>query len=154
MSKTDLLEPKNGDFIAYIEQLQQHTLDSLQVTNAHRIAHDEEKRVSLRHFASDLSTAPATSSSNPEPSTQSMRRSSEKHQNHSSVAEEFSTNTPPTNRKNQQSPAFAVANFLVFAGFFIIIFGINTDLEDIAGSGFFLMMLGLMLMRALRRHRH
>lgn len=55
MTDTDYLEPKNGDFIAYIDKLQQESIDALKIANADRIAHANEMRSSsLRDIASEL----------------------------------------------------------------------------------------------------
>lgn len=158
MNETDYLEPKNGDFIAYIDKLQQESIDALKVANADRIAHaDEMGSSSLRDIASELMKRRETAETVPVSTTPSSPISIEPpqqphttRQKRPSVADEFK-NIPQRNTRKQASPAFAFANFFLIIGLFLTIFGVNSEIDDLAGPGLFMMLMGFMIIKGFKR---
>ena len=159
MNDTDYLEPKNGDFITYIDKLQQESIDALKVANADRIAHaDEMKSSSLRDIASELMKRRKASeaiiisdnSSAPSPLPTIQHSQTLQKPKRPSVAEEFK-NTPQRNTRKQASPIFAFANFFLIIGLFLTIFGINAEIDELTGPGLFMMLMGFMILKGVKR---
>lgn len=157
MTQLDYLEPKNGDFIAYIDKLQQESIDTLKIANADRIAHAGEMGSStLRDIASELMKRREASVESPsarpipqKPQSQ-PRVPQQVTQKKPSVDEEFK-NVPTRARRRKSSPGFAIGNFFLIIGIFLAIFGINAEIDELAGPGLFMMFIGFRVMKGMSR---
>lgn len=162
MTRTDYLEPQNGDFIAYIDMMQQESIDALKIANADRIAHaDQAGSSSLKDIASEFikrrddvtNNAPATIQI-PVEESRPQQQPAIPIQNISkrpSVAEEFKNVPKNANKRHQASPLFGLGNFFLIVGIFVTIFSLNTEIKTLTAPGIFLTFFGIILMKATGR---
>ncbi len=161
------LEPKNGDFVAYLEKLQNGTLDALKEANKHAVPISETSVAEMEQKlqAAKKTAKPGMAAEPRRESLMDMLRSAglgsgSGAENQDAPAarkspEPLSPRPQParSSTSRRQAPTEPIGVLIAFVGIFFLLVGISEGIEPMEAFGAFAVFLGAMLFSAGRKSR-